>query len=330
MSYADGLLSTGERITYRNKQHPFVFIWGARYTILALIIARRACSWSAANFGTDGAGGTLRTILGWVTAILFFGGIAVAIWTALRYINQEYVLTNRRVIQVEGVLNRNATDSSLEKINDAVLSQSVFGRMFDFGDLTVLTASESGIDKMQMLRKPIVFKKAMLDAKHEFEVDMERAGLGSRAHRSATAPAAPAGAAAAATAGRSAGRPGATTSAAGRRAARPARRPRRGHPDAREPGRPARPRRDHARGIRDARRRTCSRGSDPDRTRDAPGRYDRRRSPVARCRLDTRQRSSPPRSSSRSCCSSGSRSTNSATRSRPTGWVTAPPSCSGA
>ncbi len=66
------------------------------------------------------------------------------VWTALRYINQEYVLTNRRVIQVEGVLNRNATDSSLEKINDAVLSQSVFGRMFDFGDLTVLTAAESG------------------------------------------------------------------------------------------------------------------------------------------------------------------------------------------
>ena len=39
MSYADGLLSTGERISYRNKQHPFVFIWGARYAILALIIA---------------------------------------------------------------------------------------------------------------------------------------------------------------------------------------------------------------------------------------------------------------------------------------------------
>ena len=30
MSYADGLLSTGERILYRNKQHPFIFIWGAR------------------------------------------------------------------------------------------------------------------------------------------------------------------------------------------------------------------------------------------------------------------------------------------------------------
>ena len=175
MSYADGLLSTGERISYRNKQHPFVFIWGARYTILALIIAA-VLFLVAPSLGTDGFGGTVRMVLGWVTAILFFGGIAVAIWTALRYINQEYVLTNRRVIQVEGVLNRNSTDSSLEKINDAVLKQSVFGRMFDFGDLTVLTASESGIDKMHMLRKPIVFKKAMLDAKHEFEVDMERAG----------------------------------------------------------------------------------------------------------------------------------------------------------
>jgi hypothetical protein len=74
------------------------------------------------------------------------------------------------------VLNRNATDSSLEKINDAVLSQSIFGRMFDFGDLTVLTASESGIEKMRMLRSPVVYKKKMLDAKHEYEVDMERAG----------------------------------------------------------------------------------------------------------------------------------------------------------
>jgi uncharacterized membrane protein YdbT with pleckstrin-like domain len=175
MSYADGLLSTGERISYRNKQHPFVFIWGARYAILALIIALLALVLGG-NLGTDGIGGSTRTVLGWITLALFVGGIAVAIWTGLRYINQEYVLTNRRVIQVEGVLNRNSTDSSLEKINDAVLTQSLFGRIFDYGDLTVLTASEAGIDKMHMLRKPIAFKKAMLDAKHEFEVDMERAG----------------------------------------------------------------------------------------------------------------------------------------------------------
>ena len=175
MSYADGLLSTGERILYRNKQHPVVFIWGARYSILALVFAFLVLM-IRSGLGSGGANDTLSNILGWATAILFFGGLAVAAWTVLRYFNQEYVLTNRRVIQVVGVLNRNSTDSSLEKINDAVLTQSVFGRMFDYGDLTVLTASEAGIDKMHMLRKPIAFKKAMLDAKHEFEVDMERSG----------------------------------------------------------------------------------------------------------------------------------------------------------
>ena len=110
MSYADGLLSTGERITRRTKQHPFIFIWGARYTILAIVIAILLL-WLRSGLGSDSASGALSNVLGWLTAILFFGGIAVAIWTALRYVNQEYVLTNRRVIQVEGVLNRSATDS---------------------------------------------------------------------------------------------------------------------------------------------------------------------------------------------------------------------------
>ena len=175
MSYADGLMSTGEQIEYRTKQHPAIFVWGARYAILA-VIGAAVLLWLGSNMDSSGISGAVKTLLGWATLILFVGGIAVAIWTGLRYINQEYVLTNRRVIQVEGVLNRNSTDSSLEKINDAVLKQSFFGRMLDYGDLTVLTASESGIDAMKMLRSPIVFKKKMLDAKHNFEVGMEREG----------------------------------------------------------------------------------------------------------------------------------------------------------
>ena len=175
MSYADGLLATGERITHREKQHPFIFVWGARWAILAVILALIGL-WLGSGLDPTGISGAIGSLLRIAVVILFFGGIAVFVWTALRYLNQEYVLTNRRVIQVEGVLNRSSTDSSLEKINDAVLTQSLFGRMFGFGDLTVLTASESGIDKMKMIRSPVAFKKAMLDAKHDAEVEIERAG----------------------------------------------------------------------------------------------------------------------------------------------------------
>jgi uncharacterized membrane protein YdbT with pleckstrin-like domain len=176
MSYADGLMSSGERIIHRNKQHPFIFIWGARWTIGAIILGT-VLLWIGANLDPGGFWGAVKTALGWITFVMYVGGIVVFAWTALHYVNQEYVLTNRRVLQVEGVLNRTATDSSLEKINDAVLSQSIFGRMFDFGDLKVLTAAEAGIEDFRMIKSPIVFKKAMLDAKHEHEVEMERAGV---------------------------------------------------------------------------------------------------------------------------------------------------------
>ncbi len=175
MSYADGLLATGEVIEHREKQHWWVFIWGAKFTILALILA--VVLWIlGGSLATDGFAGTVKTILGWVTLGLFVFAIAILVWTTLTYLSQEYVLTNRRVIQVSGVVNKTAVDSSLEKINDAVLKQSVFGRALGFGDLEILTASESGISDFRMLMRPIEFKKAMLDAKHRYE--MEVAGSG--------------------------------------------------------------------------------------------------------------------------------------------------------
>ena len=132
--------------------------------------------------GDDGTSGTIRSRPDlWSILVMYVGGIAVFAWTALRYVNQEYVLTNRRVIQVEGVLNRSATDSSLEKINDAVLSQSIFGRMFDFGDLRVLTAAEAGIESFRMIRGPDHVQEE--DARREARV---RARHGAR--RPAAAP----------------------------------------------------------------------------------------------------------------------------------------------
>ena len=170
MGYADGLLSTGERILHREKQHWFVFIWGARYTILAVIVA------IVLLLLKNNLSQPWQDILNYIAIALFIGGLAILLWTILQYINLEYVVTNRRVIEVSGVLNKRTTDSSLEKINDAILTQSIFGRLFGFGDLDILTASESGISRFRMLVQPVRFKRAMLDAKHEYERDIEGSG----------------------------------------------------------------------------------------------------------------------------------------------------------
>src|SRR5688572_30405656 len=115
MSYADSLLSTGERVSHRVRQHWFILIWGARIPIAAIIAALLLLVLSG-----NVQDSTFRTLLGILTAVLFIGGLVFLAWATLRYLNTEFVLTNRRVVQVEGVVNKRATDSSLEKINDAV------------------------------------------------------------------------------------------------------------------------------------------------------------------------------------------------------------------
>ena len=173
MSYADSLLSTGERIELRERQHWFILVWAGRWAIVA-VIGALIVGFLGNGLDPDGVSGTIRTLASLIFVVLLVGGIASFVWEALRYRHQEYVITNRRVMQVGGVVNKHSTDSSLEKINDATLSQSLFGRMFGFGDLDILTASEAGIDRMRMIQDPIGFKRAMLDAKHEYEVDMSR------------------------------------------------------------------------------------------------------------------------------------------------------------
>jgi hypothetical protein len=193
MSYADSLLASGERIVLRQHQHPFMMVWNARYSIIAIALALIGGVLRLMTGNPDGFGGTLAGILGWLVLIMFVGGILWFLWGILAYRNAEYVITNRRIIQVQGVVNKKATDSSLEKINDAVLTESLFGRMFGFGDLDVLTASEAGIERLRMLRDAKDFKKAMLEAKHELELELTRPTMPPfQAPAAAPAPPAPA------------------------------------------------------------------------------------------------------------------------------------------
>ena len=169
-NYAESLLASGERVVRREHQHWFILVANTRYAILALVGAA-LLTFVSVWFGIDGV---LWQLLGVLTLLLFVYGIAAFLWGILRYRNEEYLITNRRLIHAEGVVNKKTTDSSLEKINDAVLTESVFGRMFGFGDLDVLTASEEGIERLRMLRDAKDFKKAMIEAKHELEIEVAR------------------------------------------------------------------------------------------------------------------------------------------------------------
>jgi hypothetical protein len=170
MGYIDQMLASGEQPIVRDHQHWFVLVADSIYGILAVVAGIVLLVLS----NSMGPGG-LRDILGFVVLALVVGGLLYILWQALRWRSEEYIVTTRRVLRMEGVVNKRVIDSSLEKINDAVLTQSIFGRMFGFGDLEILTASETGISRLRMLRQPDDFKRAMLDAKHDLELELSGA-----------------------------------------------------------------------------------------------------------------------------------------------------------
>jgi uncharacterized membrane protein YdbT with pleckstrin-like domain len=90
--------------------------------------------------------------------------------------NRKFVVTTRRVIQVSGVFSKNVTDSSLEKVNDVKMEQSFFGRLLDYGDIEILTASELGANLFRRIGRPIRFKTAMLNAKAKLETEQASGG----------------------------------------------------------------------------------------------------------------------------------------------------------
>ena len=103
--------------------------------------------------------------MAYLALLLLIVPIARFVYHFLLWQNREYIISNRRVIQIDGIINKNVIDSSLEKVNDVKMTQSVFGRILDYGDVEILTASELGVNLFQRIGHPIKFKTAMLNQK---------------------------------------------------------------------------------------------------------------------------------------------------------------------
>jgi Bacterial PH domain/Short C-terminal domain len=169
MRYADGLLSSGEVVLRRARQHWLALLLDSRRSVLLWILGIVALV-AYVVFGPVNQ--TLGTALGILAAALLVIGLlffAIEYW---EWWAQDYLITNRRILKVEGIINKRSADSSLEKINDAVLTQDIFGRMFGYGDLDILTAADAAIDRYRMLSDAPGFKRQMMESKHQLEMEV--------------------------------------------------------------------------------------------------------------------------------------------------------------
>jgi hypothetical protein len=166
--YADRLLADGERVALRSRQHVLATIIEGRLA-WAILAAALVLVVLAGFFLSPSTADVVRSAFSWLGLALLLVGLVWLGQIYLAWYSQDYLVTNRRVIKVEGILKKRSADSSLEKINDAVLEQSVLGRMLGYGDLDIMTAAEESVDRYRMLSQAQTFKRTMLDEKHKLE-----------------------------------------------------------------------------------------------------------------------------------------------------------------
>ena len=164
--YADSLLTEGEVVVLRTRQHWLALLVRARAALLLWLVGILLLG---AIIFFNVAPGTVRDVTSGIAAILLVLGLLIFLYRAWHWWAQDYIVTNRRLLKVTGILNKRSGDSSLEKINDAILIQPVLGRMLNYGDLEILTAAELANDRYYMLNAPKEFKKTMLTQKHQLE-----------------------------------------------------------------------------------------------------------------------------------------------------------------
>lgn len=140
MSYLESTLQPGEQIVYKANLHFFFFV---RPLILLLL---GWWFWCSVN--------DVSHFLGGVSILL---GGAFLIQRLLVKTGSVYAVTNKRVILKTGIISRRALDLVLTKCEGLQIKQSVCGRIFGFGTITVTTGGAT--NSYPFVEDPIRFKK---------------------------------------------------------------------------------------------------------------------------------------------------------------------------
>jgi uncharacterized membrane protein YdbT with pleckstrin-like domain len=174
MGYLEDLMANNERIEAATRGHWTGLI--ARILVPGILLLLGIALAVAGNvFGVGileqwGIVGSTQTIVRVIFALaLIVYPLIAFVLQYLYWSNQRYIVTNFRLIHIHGVLRKDVRDSSLEKVNDIVTTQSILGRILDYGNLDILTSSESTGSELRHIGRPLRFKTAILEAKQRLD-----------------------------------------------------------------------------------------------------------------------------------------------------------------
>ena len=146
--YIDEILQPGEKVLYSTNAHWIFYLPAIAAWILALVllILSRATT-------TEGI------ILLCLSAAVVVA-LAALYWTVKAWFHRwttETDVTNMRVVHKTGFITRKTFEMSLDKVESVDVNQSILGRIFNYGDVTVRGVGE-GSETIDTIASPLEFR----------------------------------------------------------------------------------------------------------------------------------------------------------------------------
>ena len=110
-------------------------------------------------------------ILGFEALLNYLLPYAAALSGALflyRYLDRRvniWAVTNERLIDEWGILTHKSKENPLDKINDIVVEQTILGRLFGYGGISVQTAAKAGETIIDFVERPEELKQTINEQK---------------------------------------------------------------------------------------------------------------------------------------------------------------------
>jgi uncharacterized membrane protein YdbT with pleckstrin-like domain len=134
MAYPQNLLGDGERVEFEMKPHwralvvPLIWLLGEVFFGIWL--------WFKIDVGL------VRWFIFIVVAVIF---VVFTVRPFLYWLTTDYVFTSRRIIVRGGFIARSGRDMPLSKVNNVSFDISFWGRILNYGKLTVDSASDEAL-----------------------------------------------------------------------------------------------------------------------------------------------------------------------------------------
>ena len=160
MSYLNKNLMTGEKLLLHTKLHWSIFFSAIAWLIITILIFTICGSWDFFNAELFN-----HPLYMWLSLASFFITLMHGISSYLRYITSQYAITNKRILKKTGLIHRKVLEIFLNKIESVHATQNLFGRLCNFGTITISGAGGSN-EPFYNVPKPAEFRKIIHEQIH--------------------------------------------------------------------------------------------------------------------------------------------------------------------